>query len=279
MKSLYVAKKVLSILIILGNCQAAFSQKEVADDPEKVVQVLVAEYNQNPYNFFKNRATSDFRYINRKGELEDYAKVLKDSEGRSSLESRVSDLKTFKSGDLIIANGLHWIGDPATKSAFTYTFKKQNGKWMFASSQHTPILEVNPISIADNKTVARKYLEEIISRKRPELLKEVFTDDIQMIDGKESGHLKRLEAFLTYFFKAFPDITYTVEDVVAEGDKVFIKATARATHQGEFWGYQPLGNKLEIREIFFFAMENGKVKSHTGYPDMAKLDKQLKAKP
>lgn len=69
----------------------------------------------------------------------------------------------------------------------------------------------------------------------------------------------------------------TIEDTVAEGDKVFIKANVKATHRGEFWGYQPLGNQLDIREIFIFTMENVKVKNHSGYPDMSKLDKQLKA--
>ncbi len=279
MKSFTAAKKIVSVLVILGYCLPVLSQKDATDDPEKVLQMFVAEYNQNPYNFFKNRATSDFRYTNRKGESVGYDKVLKDSEGRPGLESGITDLKTFQSRDLIIASGIHWIGNPAAKSAFTYTFRKQNRKWMFAASQHTPVLEVNETSVTENKTVARKYLEEIINRKRPDLLKEVFTDDVQIIGGKESGHLKRLEDFLTYFFKAFPDITYTVEEVVAEGNKVMVKANVKATHQGEFWGYQPLGNKLDIREMFVFTMENGKVKSHSGYPDMLNLDKQLKAKP
>lgn len=132
-------------------------------------------------------------------------------------------------------------------------------------------------NIASNKAVASKYLEEIINHQRVDLVKEVFTDDVQVINGKESGHLKRMETFLSTFYKAFPDINYTVDDIVAEGDKVVIRATVKATHKGEFWGYQPLGNKLDIREIFFFTMENGKVKSHSGYPDMFKLDKQLKA--
>jgi steroid delta-isomerase-like uncharacterized protein len=131
-------------------------------------------------------------------------------------------------------------------------------------------------TIAVNKAITRKYLEEIINHQRLDLMKEVFTDNIEIKDGKETKHIENLEKFLKYLFTAFPDINYTIEELIAEGNKVVIKAGIKATHKGEFWGYQPLGNTLNIREILIFTMENGKIKTHGGFPDRFQMEKQLK---
>lgn len=70
-------------------------------------------------------------------------------------------------------------------------------------------------------------------------------------------------------------MTYILDEIVTEGDTVVVRATAKATHKGEFLGYEPLGNKVDIGEIFFFTMENGKIKHYEGFPDMFNFDKQL----
>ena len=52
-----------------------------------------------------------------------------------------------------------------------------------------------------------------------------------------------------WFRKAFPDLTCTVEDQVAEGDKVVSRWTVRGTHQGEFFGVAASGERVEMRGI------------------------------
>lgn len=149
------------------------------------------------------------------------------------------------------------------------------------SSCNRKIREVNLVStniISLNKITAKRYLEEIVNHQRLDLLKEIFTNDIQIVNGKEISQIKIKEEFLPYFFKAFPDIYYTIDEIIAEGDKVVIQATANGTHKEEFLGYQPFGNKFEMKEVFIFKMEKGKIKNAFGLPDRYNLEQQLKAK-
>ncbi len=149
------------------------------------------------------------------------------------------------------------------------------------SSCNRKIREVNLIStniISLNKITAKRYFEEVVNHQRLDLLKEIFTDDTLIKNGKEISQIKEKENFLPYFFKAFPDINYRIDEIVAEGDKVVVQATAKGTHKAEFLGYQPLGNKIEMKEVFIFKMEKGKIKSAFGLPDRYNLEQQLKAK-
>jgi predicted ester cyclase len=54
---------------------------------------------------------------------------------------------------------------------------------------------------------------------------------------------------IAWFRNAVPDLTYTVVDQVAEGDKVVTRYTASGTHQGEFFGVAPTGNRIEMSGI------------------------------
>jgi steroid delta-isomerase-like uncharacterized protein len=58
---------------------------------------------------------------------------------------------------------------------------------------------------------------------------------------------------------AFPEIQMTVEDLIAEGDKVVTRWTARGTHQGELMGIPPSGNPVEVTGITIDRIEGGKV--------------------
>ncbi len=276
-------KKQLFTFTFIFFCLASYAQSTFT---EATFTAMMNRLQTDPA-FFKNEADPGFTITFGSGSSSPREGMIKFAENNIGLYKREdTNLKVSQVGSTAIATGTlvesflskenPTLVKRTSKNLFTYTFAQMNGKWWWVAAQHTPFPEPK-FNEAENKATAAKYLEEIINHKRPELLKEVFTDDIQIINGKESGHLKRLEDFLTNFFKAFPDINYTIEEVIAEGNKVFIKANVKATHKGEFWGYQPLGNKLDIRELFTFTMENGKVKSHTGYPDMSKLDKQLKA--
>ena len=54
---------------------------------------------------------------------------------------------------------------------------------------------------------------------------------------------------IDYFRQALPDLTYTVEDQIAEGDKVTTRYTMAGTHQGEFFGVPGSGKRIEISGI------------------------------
>jgi hypothetical protein len=76
-------------------------------------------------------------------------------------------------------------------------------------------------------------------------------------------------------FRVYPDIQLTVEDVIAEGDKVVARNTVTGTHQGEFMGVGPTGKSVTYNEIFIFRFANGRVVETWGVVDVLSQMKQL----
>jgi predicted ester cyclase len=76
--------------------------------------------------------------------------------------------------------------------------------------------------------------------------------------------------------QAFPDLQITVEDMVAEGDKVAVRWRLRATHQGEFMGIPPTGNQVTMTGIDINRLEGGRLVERWGNEDMLGLLQQLK---
>ncbi len=125
-------KAKLFIFILLLSGAGAFAQVTSTTEVETALNQFLTEYNKSPYDFFKNRATDDFRYIDRNGLFVLRPVVLKGSEGRPSLESSASDLKIFQSGDLAIMSGIQSFGGAGNgKTAFTYTLKSVLGNYIW----------------------------------------------------------------------------------------------------------------------------------------------------
>lgn len=94
-------------------------------------------------------------------------------------------------------------------------------------------------------------------------------------DGREG-----FKEFHRQFHAAFPDHTSTTEVAVAEGDKICVVYTARATHQGEFAGIPPTGNQVEVKGISTYRFdEEGKATDEWANPDMLGMMQQLGVAP
>ena len=91
----------------------------------------------------------------------------------------------------------------------------------------------------------------------PELLKEVF------------GRLHR----------AFPDLHITVEDLIAEGDKVVARDTVTGSHQGEYMGLSPTGKSITYNEIVICRFVDGRIAETWGVIDVLSQLRQLGALP
>jgi predicted ester cyclase len=92
------------------------------------------------------------------------------------------------------------------------------------------------------------------------------------IDATGSEALKQVWAML---LRIYPDIHLTVEDVIAEGDKVVGRTTVTGTHQGEFMGVAPTGKSVTYNEIFIFRFANGRVVETWGVVDVYAQMKQI----
>jgi steroid delta-isomerase-like uncharacterized protein len=117
------------------------------------------------------------------------------------------------------------------------------------------------MSEAENKTIARRFNEDVWGRGDQAALEELFAPDFVdhgALPGQtpdREGHKQILAAFRS----AFPDLSVTTEDIIAEGDKVVSRWTARGTHQGELLGTAPTGNEVTFTGIDVLRIAEGKV--------------------
>ena len=131
---------------------------------------------------------------------------------------------------------------------------------------------------AENKELARKLPEEAINEGNLDIIDEVVADDYvsrlptfpEPIHGPDE-----LKEAVSMFRTAFPDLEYTVEDLIAEGDKVVRRDRATGTHDGEFMGIEPTGKEVEFEGVVIFRVEDGQLVEAWSQGDMMGLMQQL----
>jgi steroid delta-isomerase-like uncharacterized protein len=116
------------------------------------------------------------------------------------------------------------------------------------------------MSEADNKAAVRRFFEDAWNKGDVAQVKAFLADEfishnslnftIQSSDDYCRG--------LVAYREAFPDLITSVEDVIAEGDRVVVRGTDRGTHQGEFMGRPASGRFVTATWIEIFRMESGK---------------------
>ena len=134
---------------------------------------------------------------------------------------------------------------------------------------------------AENKEFFRRDIEVIFNEGRHDRLPEFVAEDAvdhDPLPGTEGlPILEGLGKFLDMRRQAFPDFKYTIEDVLAEGDKVFGRLTMHGTHTGAFLGHAPSGVQAEMKVMTLVRLQDGKVMEHWGRPDMMSLLRQIGA--
>lgn len=129
-----------------------------------------------------------------------------------------------------------------------------------------------------NKQLARRIPEEIFAEGDLELLDELYAEDA--VERNAMGTHKGRPAIrgsYNSFLTAFPDISQTVENIVAEGDLVAMRITSRGTHKGELGGLEPTGKQIEVQQMFFVRIEDGMITERWFLPDNLSLLQQLGA--
>jgi serine phosphatase RsbU (regulator of sigma subunit) len=129
-----------------------------------------------------------------------------------------------------------------------------------------------------NKAIFRRYIEEVWNRTNLELVDEIF--DRYIAHQPDGPTLERgpedVKRFVGEFRAAFPDFRISIDDQIAEGDKVMVRATIRGTHQREFRGMAPTGKEIEERgfSVFRFSSEGKVVESWDSYYSQLGLMRQ-----
>jgi len=131
-----------------------------------------------------------------------------------------------------------------------------------------------------NKAIVRRFIDEIFVKGRPETVDELVADDFVAHTWPSTGHPKDdLKAAIDRASKGLANPTFTIDDVIAEGDQVAVRLTTSATQVGEFMGMPPSGKTYRIEEIHIFRVRDGKVTEHWHQFDQMGLMKQLGAMP
>jgi steroid delta-isomerase-like uncharacterized protein len=105
----------------------------------------------------------------------------------------------------------------------------------------------------ENKEKMRSVLEEAFGQGKVEVMDEVLHSDFVCWDpNSETGEIRGADTIkgeIEYFRNAVPDLTYKVEDQIAEGNEVVSRWKASGTHQGEFFGVAGSGKRIEMSGI------------------------------
>ncbi|MFY9578621.1 MAG: ester cyclase [Gaiellaceae bacterium] len=112
-----------------------------------------------------------------------------------------------------------------------------------------------------NRQLILRFYEEALNERRLDAIDEVVSPDFVFHAAAEPEPVRGPEGFRAFFeraFVTFPDLRVTVEDVVADEDKVAVRVTLVGTHLGEFQGIPPSGNRVSMAEHVICHLENGK---------------------
>lgn len=128
----------------------------------------------------------------------------------------------------------------------------------------------------ENKALARRFYEQM-NAGNVSVVDELVSDDL--IEHDEFPGLEPNKDGVKKFFEtmraAFPDLKMTIEDMIAEGDKVFIRATCAGTHQGEFLGVPATNRRITVPMGDYVRFSGGQVVEHWGVTDTGALMQQL----
>jgi predicted ester cyclase len=130
------------------------------------------------------------------------------------------------------------------------------------------------MSLQTNKEVIRRHFEEIFNQQHLEIIEAITAQEliehgvapfqsaeVQETVSRRNGP-EHMRATAHWLLSAFPDLHFTIQQMVAEGDLVAVRCTMQGTHQGPFQGLVPTGKRVNGTRTDIFRVVNGKVVEH-----------------
>ena len=138
------------------------------------------------------------------------------------------------------------------------------------------------MSTEENKVLVRRQVEEIMNRHDAPAVDRFYAESF--VNRKGHPELQDLPAvsdredakkYYSRLFTAFPDLHVTIEDEMAEGDKVMQRKRYSGTHLGDFLGVPPTGKRIEFDTMTILRIVGDKITEHWGIPDYLSVMQQL----
>ena len=129
----------------------------------------------------------------------------------------------------------------------------------------------------DNKALVRRFVDEVQSSGNIGLIDEICSPEFVNHSAPPGIPADRegIKIVTAMFRRAFPDSYFTVEDMMAEGDKVATRKTFHGTHEGEFMGIPPSGRSVSTGLIDIVRISEGRVVEHWSMGDSLGMMRQL----
>jgi steroid delta-isomerase-like uncharacterized protein len=133
------------------------------------------------------------------------------------------------------------------------------------------------MSLEANKTLIRRQYEELINKKNLSVIDTDMTKDFIDHEAPSTQILgpEGVKQWIKYLHSTLPDLHVTIEDMIAEGDRVVVRDTWHGTHTGPFLNIPPTGKKFILKGIVIWRIEKGKIKERWATLDRWGLKEQL----
>ncbi len=129
-----------------------------------------------------------------------------------------------------------------------------------------------------NKAIVRRWIEEL-DKHNFEIMDEVVSPDVKFHMPGNTMTFEPYKQFVHGVYESLPDLHHDIQDLIAEGDRVVMRAVDSGTQKGEFMGVAPTGNKVKISAIGIFCFKEGKIVEGWEELDMMGLMQQIGAIP
>ena len=142
---------------------------------------------------------------------------------------------------------------------------------------------MHPSTEDENRALVRRWFEEVWNRGREELIEQLRAPDTRAT-GLGEGNRESLghapfRAFYSNLRRTFPDLHVTIEDIIAEGDKIAVRITMAGTHMGDALGTAPTGRTVSFGGIVMARIVNGRIAEAWNNIDQLGILKQIGALP
>ena len=126
-----------------------------------------------------------------------------------------------------------------------------------------------------NKSLIRKYVETW-NRGDLEGLCQYWSSDMRHYTRASAHDYDAVKGIVGSFMNAFPDLQFQIDDIVAEGDRVVTRMTARATNTGSYMGLPPTGKQINCTVMGIARVNpDGKIVEHWGVTDELTMMSQI----
>jgi steroid delta-isomerase-like uncharacterized protein len=135
------------------------------------------------------------------------------------------------------------------------------------------------MTLDEMKAFIKRHDEDVINNQDLSILEKDISPnyvDHSALPGFSPGPAGA-KAMLSMIHGAFPDLRATIEDSIAEGDKVVVRKSWNGTHEGEFMGIPPTGKRVSFEGIVIWRIEGGQIAERWAAIDRLSLMEQLGA--